>query len=398
MKRNVKIFFVIVFFMFFIENQVVADPFISYPGTRARAMGGAFTAIAEDASAVWYNPAGVAGGSEIDFVFEWSQAISRKLDVDIENDIDTLKGNEVGELNNDKNKIFLGISWEDQKWGGGFFYLSPYTINWYFPPKHQLGTAFGEIEEDMHIVGLAGARSLLNDRLKIGVSLEYVLIKYDDDKLRYIYDYSGGSYWYKKANSDMDANAFSGSIGVLATPINYKPLALKVKIGGVYRFQSSASPATEKDETATHVEEVITDQLVFNKPASYDIGISFTKGFTAIKSQFTFSAQYGFTDWSKANDYLENDYSKTSFGAEWQILQKLAIFDAISFRGGFYESVASKTDEGWPDVQGYTLGIGTRVGGKWGGEFTYEYRTLSFAQKEDDDSFPILSFALTYSF
>jgi len=34
--------------------------FVNYPGTRAKAMGGAFVAVADDSSAWWYNPAGVA--------------------------------------------------------------------------------------------------------------------------------------------------------------------------------------------------------------------------------------------------------------------------------------------------------------------------------------------------
>ena len=61
-----------------IISIVYADPFMSYPGTRAKAMGGAFCAVADDASSVWYNPAGVAGDETFDFVLEWSQAIVQK--------------------------------------------------------------------------------------------------------------------------------------------------------------------------------------------------------------------------------------------------------------------------------------------------------------------------------
>ena len=42
-------------------------------GARARGMGGAFTAIADDASATWWNPAGVAGGPYFGAVLELDQ-------------------------------------------------------------------------------------------------------------------------------------------------------------------------------------------------------------------------------------------------------------------------------------------------------------------------------------
>ena len=40
-------------------------------GIRAQGMGGAFTAVADDATAVWWNPAGLAGGSYFSTVLEY---------------------------------------------------------------------------------------------------------------------------------------------------------------------------------------------------------------------------------------------------------------------------------------------------------------------------------------
>ncbi|HWF84574.1 MAG TPA: conjugal transfer protein TraF [Vicinamibacterales bacterium] len=42
-------------------------------GTRAQGMGGAFVAIADDATATWWNPAGVAGGAYANAVIEYGQ-------------------------------------------------------------------------------------------------------------------------------------------------------------------------------------------------------------------------------------------------------------------------------------------------------------------------------------
>lgn len=43
-------------------------------GTRARGMGGAFVAVADDASATWWNPAGLAGTLVVDGVVTWREA------------------------------------------------------------------------------------------------------------------------------------------------------------------------------------------------------------------------------------------------------------------------------------------------------------------------------------
>lgn len=43
-------------------------------GTRARGMGGAFVAVADDASASWWNPAGLASGAYFSAVFDLGQA------------------------------------------------------------------------------------------------------------------------------------------------------------------------------------------------------------------------------------------------------------------------------------------------------------------------------------
>ena len=43
-------------------------------GVRAQGMGGAFTAVADDATASWWNPAGLAGGAYLNMVLEYGEA------------------------------------------------------------------------------------------------------------------------------------------------------------------------------------------------------------------------------------------------------------------------------------------------------------------------------------
>src|SRR4051812_50095968 len=43
-------------------------------GVRGQGMGGAFTALADDSSATWWNPAGVAGGAFLNMILEYGTA------------------------------------------------------------------------------------------------------------------------------------------------------------------------------------------------------------------------------------------------------------------------------------------------------------------------------------
>lgn len=53
-------------------SPAAAQPF-EQAGVRAQGMGGAFVAVADDASAVWWNPAGLAAGPFFNFLVEYQQ-------------------------------------------------------------------------------------------------------------------------------------------------------------------------------------------------------------------------------------------------------------------------------------------------------------------------------------
>ena len=394
-------------YCFMLQVQTVfADPFMSYPGTRARAMGGAFCGVADDASAVWYNPAGLAEGESFDLVLEWSQAVAQDEDTKRKFDKDnylTSTGVNPSALSNEENKIFFAIKWADeteQNDGGvALYYMSPYTIDWYYPPKLEVGNAFGSIKEDMNIYGLSFALSSLEDRLLFGASLEYINFSFETEDLYHIftYDSTESMYYYRNADTRFDnAYGFSGSLGILGVVYDNREQAMRIKLGGVYRFSSSCSADTGTD-TAVDTDEVnisekIVDQLVFSKPASYDIGFSINKSLTFLKSAFLFSGQYGVTDWSKTNDTITNEYKKTSFGVEWQINFQNGIL--LALRSGMYTSEASEPETGWPDVNGFTIGIGTLIGEGWGIDCTNELRDISFDGGKEE-SISLLSIALT---
>jgi len=395
---------VFIIFVLFCASGVHADPFIGLPGTRAKAMGGAFCGIADDASAVWYNPAGTAAG-DYEFVFEWSQAISKDTknkgdDYDL-----SLYGVNPTALTNDENNSFMAIKGlekdiEQNVLGYVFYYLSPYTIDWYFPPENKKSKTFGNFREKMSIIGIATAVSSYNNHLMFGITIEYLLMRFEIDDI-YIFDDINN--YSKISINDNHSHGFSGSFGFLGVLFDNKEHAIRAKVGGVYRLGSTcnAFPFTESDT------EIVTKQMVFSKPSSFDLGFSFSKSFTSLRSAFLFAGQIGETDWSQTNDIIKNKYKKTSIGAEWQIAFENKL--RLAFRCGTYSSDADKPEQGWPDVKGTTFGIGALLSEKWGIgalfaekwglDCTYENRDFSLRNSGfTSQNISLISLSLTFTF
>jgi len=399
----------IVFLACLIATFAYADPFMSYPGTRAKAMGGAFVGVADDASTVWYNPAGIAAGESVDCVLEWMQAISQETKLTFERSNMLQYGVDPDSLNNDQSKYFFALKTSDTihnrelgdvRGGGALYYISPYTIDWYYPPSMNDQKAFGNFREDMNIFGFAVAASSEDDRFKYGMTLEYINIKYDTDDLYLLNLDSSQNYKVYRIETEYNhAYGFSGSFGMLATLYSNKEQAFRIKLGGTYRFHSSLTAdigdeaKTSEEAVNMEISEIIKDQMVFRKPASYDIGLSFSKSFIKLRSAFLFAWQYGITDWTKTNNAIENKYEKSSLGAEWQLAFKNDT--RIAFRSGFYISEATKPEQGWPDVTGLTMGLGLLLNSdSFGIDCTYEFRNISFEGKDTED-ISLLSIALT---
>jgi hypothetical protein len=76
-------------FVSFVSFLMVSGPLVARAqiyesvGTRAQGMGGAFVAMADDATATWWNPAGVAGGAYANGVIEFGQMQQPRSERDV---------------------------------------------------------------------------------------------------------------------------------------------------------------------------------------------------------------------------------------------------------------------------------------------------------------------------
>lgn len=347
---NLKILFTLITAFFLIaltRSPSLADPFMSYPGARAKALGGAFTGIADDASAAWYNPAGLAGETH-NLTLEWSQAVTRDK--------------EGGSLKAGSSAWFTGGQISYDEFGIGLFYYPPYTVKYWASDLNPgiNNVAWGKVDEIIQTVSLPFSVSTFDGSLKIGGSLDWVHIGIDGSKI-YLRDSGGNAKRYSIAKEG--DNGFSGSIGALFTYFDNEPWPYKMRFGGTYRLKSSsdigaAAMQADSDQAVA--------RLFFDKPASYDLGLSLMREFTSIGSTLLFATQYGSTDWGGAQkDGQKVSYGQISFGLEFDIIRENALLKKTSFRIGYYTSgpsAQSKTESWRPDVKGITYGIGFLMG------------------------------------
>ncbi|MEA1966994.1 MAG: hypothetical protein U9N77_02060, partial [Thermodesulfobacteriota bacterium] len=142
--------------------------------------------------------------------------------------------------------------------------------------------------------------------------------------------------------------------------------------------------------------------VFFDKPQSFDLGISFAKTFTTDEN-FSLTLQYGSTDWGSASDGGDDfEYDKISFGAEYEITKKILFFRKTALRAGYYQSSASGDTNiwEWPDVTGITFGLGLSFGDisdenrdYFQFDLAQELRKLENDDYSDDASLTTVSFS-----
>ncbi len=383
--RVIAAFIAIFLFIALSGTPSLAGPFTSYPGARARAMAGAFTGIADDTSAVWFNPAGFAQekGDEksIEFIIDWSQAAS----IDEEN----------GPLRLDETAWFVGGKFSNEKFGTGLFYYTPYSIRYWARDQGNNDTAYGKVNEVVQVIGAPLAVSFFQGIIKIGATLEWVHLGIHDSMVLYR-DTWGWLDAYPLAGESADG--LTGSLGALIRVMDTR--SSKVKVGGIYRLKS---PTDIGSEAVSADENEAVQRLFFDRPESFDLGISFTKSFPERKSHVVLSSQYGRTDWGGARKgHWDLKYTRISIGAEYAIDDRDAILKTKALRIGYYTSSPSEQGRvwNWPDVNAITYGIGISVGYdsvRFGLDLTQERRSI----KDDfgySDKTTLTSLALTCTF
>ena len=367
-RFNVKV--VVLFLVLFVmAGSAFADPYVNYPGTRARGMAGAFTAVADDGSAMWYNPAGLAfEGTDVILEYsdsvEWDKNKSRLSDGD--------------------SSYFLAGRF---KGGWGVSFYEPYKTSYGINFVDNGNTYTGLVSSDVNQLSAGKGFSLgSNGNFKLGFTIDMTYITLDDSQ----------SYMFKNGITadyvveDDSAIGLAASLGAMyVIPIESK--GMNIKLGATYHSKSSStSNDTYSNEPDFFVE----------RPSSWDIGASFSKSFAAFPSALLLSVQYGETDYGSMGDLAEDlTWEKTSFGVEYVISKQILFMKNLAFRAGVYESDMAEWSA--PHVKGKSFGIGTLIGDHFGLDLTKETREFdwpSYHYWSGQEDLDLISLAATWTF
>lgn len=355
-------------------GPVDADPFASSPGARARAMAGAFTAVADDCSAVWYNPSGIAG-EKAAATFGWSQA-------------GAVRGVE-GELDADEQAWLVGaqFSGEDQeaeiagglKYGVGIYYLTPYTMHYWAHDPAGYDVAWGQVNEGMQIISLPLALSSPEGRFKVGGTIEWVRTSVTCPEIFYRDPYNWAAPFSTDEASD---TGFSGSLGALGVLVRNEKVGFELTLGGVYRLDGATDMGAELP--SKNGGRAVAD-FFFDKPESVEIGLAATQALPA-KARVILSGQYSTIDWGGG---AAHTYDRLAAGAELTIEKEIAFITQGAFRCGYYRSEPSGGERvwDWPEVSAITYGLGVLAGENIGMDLSFENRSLENDGGLDDDVF-----------
>jgi long-chain fatty acid transport protein len=371
-------------------------------GNKALGMGGAFTAVADDPSAMFWNPAGLA--FQID---EGTQVVAGFTLIAPRQDFTgsaPYPGD--GYTSSQESQVFYPPH---------LYYVKPVSsrvnVALGFTTPFGLGTWWDEDDfagrfiskrADLMVFDLGGQVSWkICDNFSIGGGIDYMVATIELQRnIPAIDPYTQSAVDVAEtelASDGFDNNSWAWNVGFMAK------LGAGFSVGGMYRSDftikgTSASahftqiPTGNPDFDAMVAATIPFDQKVdvyteLNFPDYWQVGLAWSN------EKLTFSGQYGkmgwsvfeelniqFPDFPHLDSVTREDYEDSKqvrFGFEWQVSQILAlrlgyVFDETPQP---IESMSPLLSDG--DRDGYAGGIGyTSRSGGWGFDVGYEYLVL----------------------
>lgn len=324
-------------FLIMATLSLSADPLMTYVGSKAKSMGGAFTAISNNNSAMYFNPAGLVN-------FEGNAS----------NLMVTAEGGSGVEYNEKKSDLkdrlttgtsyFLGVSYMGQNGGGGLAY---YTL---FDLTLKSSTNNKYYDENISVMSISIAKNLVDSlypyggKLSIGITGAYASTWKDDDSIN---------------DSELDVSGGFFSIGAKYRVLNHR--AIKLDIGINYRSHAKLKGS---DVVAVGIPQEL----------AYGVAVAYGTEF----GLFTLSADLKSTAYQEATSESDFDISipdvtTKNIGFEYANSK-------MQFRAGMYNSKYKyNTDDA--EIIGITGGIGYITDGGISLECAADHRTYIFTSE-----------------
>ena len=323
-----------------LASALMADPFVSYPGTKAKGMAGAFTAVANNNSAMYFNPAGMTNFESDDNHGMFTLEVGKGAGYD-----ESATGDETFA---DSTAYFVAIGTSGNGWNGGLAIYNLYSIranaDIYDTNNVFQGTDF----RDQDISVLSGSLSYqitdkiypMGGKLSVGATLGWgfsggglLMSSSTDDEGN-----SNGSAY----DDEVDANGILMAAGIKARV--YDSMTFKVDVGANYRARTNMEPV---DDEIYDIEQInamdIPEETAFGIAAMY-----FTE-----YGVFTLALDQKNTGYEEATS-VENsgfnlrmpNYKTTAIGLDYS-------GPIINLRGGMYKTTP---DTDHIEISGVTFG------------------------------------------
>ncbi|UCD51976.1 MAG: outer membrane protein transport protein [Phycisphaerales bacterium] len=366
-------------------------------GSRAQSMGGAFIGLADDWTAIYWNPAGLTQlrglGAGIEF---FSPHIESK-------DGDSLANPPVAQMdrrfqrdvfgqyppelepprfNREKVKYDFYIPagaaghWRSAGLNMAVGYYTPagYYIDWDDRVPYGTGTITAELFQELNVTAINfSLAKRINWALSLGAGLD-ILYGQVDYEVNKIAANSGISDYRYSFDSGSDGTGYEGVFGAL-----YR-VNQKVSLGGVYRTGGTIEleGRARTSLSLTTLSEASDFVQKFRHPATYGLGVAYRWATNLI-----FTADWQRTDWSEFDIDIEYDTPGTALvnqdysadwrdsnrfraGVEWRPVLRWAL------RGGYFFDESPLPDKSVSlsnivgvDRHNVTLGAGYEWGDSW---------------------------------
>ncbi len=393
MKNRVFLSLVGMFINIILSTTIFASGFQTLGlGAKAQSMGGAFIGFANDATTIWWNPAGLSQLEGSSFSFDLYTMIFDGVDHD------SVRNSDLKDLDPTRMDPFFRVySTEPLRFNRGSVAATFFNPNFYGHIRikdYVLGlgfytplASFSDWEDVVRdpvtnakiealyrssfvttTMNLSIGKEILPN-LSIGVGLNFIRAQTETDATKYYRseDRPELNYDYVLKSGDLHGISFEGIVGVLYHVTKNFSIGAVYRSGGVIGFHGGVNIK----HTALGVDEgsKVTQRL--NNPKSWGIGIAYKP-----INRLTLTADFQRVDWSKEKWYQVYDKEgiflkninkslkwKPSntwrFGGEYMVRDNIALrggffIDLSPFPGGYADIVNISSDE----TRGATLGFG----------------------------------------